>query len=62
MEDADAYDETVAAVYQRGYRMAGRVIREAMVQVTYGGPKRPAPEPEPDAAADATSSDAADEA
>lgn len=46
VEDADAYDETVAAVYQRGYRMGGKVIREAMVQVTFGGPKRPAPEAE----------------
>lgn len=42
VENADAFDETVAAVYQRGYRMGGRVIREAMVQVTYGGSKRPA--------------------
>ena len=40
VEDPDQPDETVAAVYQRGYRMGGRVIREAMVQVTFGGPKR----------------------
>ena len=44
VEDKDAFDETVAEVYQRGYRMAGKVIREAMVQVTFGGPKRPVPE------------------
>lgn len=42
-EDDKQYDETVAQVYQRGYRMGGKVIRTAMVTVTYGGPKRPAP-------------------
>lgn len=41
VEDAEAYDETVAQVYQKGYRMGERVIRTAMVTVTYGGPKRP---------------------
>ena len=41
-ENAEAYDETVAQVYQKGYRMGGKVIRSAMVTVTYGGPKRPA--------------------
>lgn len=46
VEDAEAYDETVAQVYQKGYRMGDKVIRSAMVTVTYGGPKRPAPEPE----------------
>ena len=46
VEDAEAYDETVAQVYQRGYSMGGKVIRSAMVTVTYGGPKRPTPEPE----------------
>ena len=46
VEDAEAYDETVAQVYQRGYTMGGKVIRSAMVTVTYGGPKRPTPEPE----------------
>ena len=40
-ENADTYDETVAQVYQKGYRMGGKVIRSAMVTVTYGGPKRP---------------------
>ena len=43
VEDKDAYDETVAQVYQKGYRMGDKVIRAAMVTVTYGGPKRPAP-------------------
>ena len=42
-EDDGQYDETVAQVYQRGYRMGGKVIRTAMVTVTYGGPKRPVP-------------------
>lgn len=41
VEDADAFDETVAQVYQKGYRMGGKVIRSAMVTVTFGGPKRP---------------------
>ncbi|MDO4399800.1 MAG: nucleotide exchange factor GrpE [Coriobacteriia bacterium] len=40
--DTEAYDETVAAVYQKGYKMGGKVIRPAMVTVTTGGPKRPA--------------------
>lgn len=43
-ENTEAYDETVAQVYQRGYRLGGKVIRPAMVTVTYGGPKRPEPE------------------
>lgn len=40
-ENSDVYDETVAQVYQRGYRMGGKVIRPAMVTVAFGGPKRP---------------------
>ncbi|HIY50496.1 MAG TPA: nucleotide exchange factor GrpE [Candidatus Olsenella avicola] len=44
VEDKDAYDETVAQVYQKGYRMGDKVIRTAMVTVTYGGPKRPTDE------------------
>lgn len=46
VEDKDAYDETVAQVYQKGYRMGNKVIRTAMVTVTYGGPKRPAEQEE----------------
>ncbi|HJA28367.1 MAG TPA: nucleotide exchange factor GrpE [Candidatus Olsenella pullicola] len=42
VEDKDAYDETVAQVYQKGYKMGDKVIRTAMVTVSYGGPKRPA--------------------
>ena len=41
VEDAEAFDETVAQVYQKGYKMGDKVIRTAMVTVTYGGPKRP---------------------
>lgn len=47
-ENKDAYDETVAQVYQKGYSMGGKVIRSAMVTVTYGGPKRPAEAAEDD--------------
>ncbi|MDY4041139.1 MAG: nucleotide exchange factor GrpE [Collinsella sp.] len=46
VEDADQFDETVNDVYQKGYRMAGKVLRPAMVTVTYGGAKRPASEPD----------------
>lgn len=51
VENADEYDETVADVYQKGYRMGGKVVRPAMVTVTYGGAKRPA-EPAEDGAAE----------
>lgn len=43
-ENKEVFDETVAQVYQQGYRMGGKVIRPAMVTVTFGGPKRPAEE------------------
>lgn len=52
VENADEYDETVADVYQKGYRMGGKVVRPAMVTVTYGGAKRPAEPAEDDAAED----------
>lgn len=51
VENADEYDETVADVYQKGYRMGGKVVRPAMVTVTYGGAKRPAEPAEDDAGA-----------
>lgn len=51
VENADEYDETVADVYQKGYRMGGKVVRPAMVTVTYGGAKRPAEPEEGDAGA-----------
>lgn len=41
VQDTDAYDETIASVYLKGYRMGGKLIRSPMVTVTYGGPKRP---------------------
>lgn len=44
VDDPSAFDETVAQVYQKGYRMGNKVLRAAMVTVTTGGPKRPAPE------------------
>ena len=59
VEDAAQYDETVNDVYQKAYRMADRILRSAMVTVTYGGEKRPAPEPEAapeDASADTAES------
>lgn len=52
VEDAEAFDETVAQVYQKGYKMGDKVIRTAMVTVTYGGPKRPAEEAKADEAAE----------
>ena len=39
--DEEAYDETVAEVYQKGYKMGKKVLRPAMVTVTTGGPQRP---------------------
>lgn len=42
VENKDVFDETVADVYQKGYRMGGKVVRPAMVTVAYGGEKRPA--------------------
>ncbi len=41
VEDAEAFDETVREVYQKGYKMGSKVLRPAMVTVTTGGPKRP---------------------
>lgn len=44
VDDAEAFDETVRDVYQKGYKMGSKVLRPAMVTVTTGGPKRPKPE------------------
>lgn len=44
VEDASVPDETVAQVYQKGYRMGEKVLRPATVTVTTGGPKREKPE------------------
>lgn len=57
-ENKDAYDETVAQVYQKGYSMGGKVIRNAMVTVTFGGPKRPTPKAEDDSEAEGGAKDA----
>ena len=58
VEDTEVYDETVAQVYQKGYRMGGKDIRTAMVTVTHGGPKRPV---EQDEQASDTNSDTGSE-
>ncbi len=42
VENTEVPDETVAEVYQKGYRMGKKVIRPAMVTVTTGGPAREA--------------------
>ena len=46
VEDASVPDETVAQVYQKGYKIGNKVLRPAMVTVTTGGPKRPKEETE----------------
>lgn len=46
IEDPSVPVNTVRDVYQKGYRMGGRVIRTAMVTVTKGGPARAAEEPQ----------------
>ncbi len=43
VDDASVPDETVAQVYQLGYRMGEKVLRPAMVTITTGGPKREKP-------------------
>lgn len=43
VDDPSVPDETVAQVYQKGYRMGDKVLRPAMVTVTTGGPKREKP-------------------
>lgn len=40
VENADMPDETVAQVYQKGYRLGKKVLRPAMVTISTGGPKR----------------------
>ena len=49
VEDTTVPDETVAQVFQKGYRMGTKVLRPAMVVVTSGGPARE-PEAEQDKA------------
>ncbi|WP_028263545.1 nucleotide exchange factor GrpE [Atopobium fossor] len=43
VDDANDYADTVRDVYQLGYRMGTKVIRPAMVTVTFNGPARPVP-------------------
>ena len=43
VDDPSRPDETVDAVYQKGFKMGGHVLRPAMVTVTTGGPKREKP-------------------
>ena len=42
--DESVPDETVAQVFQKGYKMGAKVLRPAMVVITTGGPKREAEE------------------
>lgn len=44
VEDEEQYEDTVAAVYQKGYELGGYVLRPAMVTITTGGTQRPAQE------------------
>jgi molecular chaperone GrpE len=44
VDDTSVPDETVAQVYQKGYKLGEKVLRPAMVTVTTGGPKRAAEE------------------
>ena len=46
VDDSSVPDETVAQVYQLGYRMGDKVLRPAMVTITTGGSKREKPEEE----------------
>lgn len=49
IDNPDIPDETVIDVYQKGYKLGGKVIRPAMVTVSQGGPKREAEEADKDA-------------
>lgn len=42
-EDTEVPEHTVIEVFQKGYRMHGRVLRPATVVVSTGGPERKAP-------------------
>lgn len=44
VDDKTVPDETVADVYQKGYKMGKKVLRPAMVTVATGGPKREDPQ------------------
>lgn len=53
VEDQNDFTDTVRDVYQPGYEMAGKVLRPAMVTVTYGGKTRPVEKVEADSDAGA---------
>lgn len=57
VDDTSVPDETVAEVYQKGYRMGNKVIRSAMVTVAVGGPKRDKEEDAEDSSDDSESSE-----
>ena len=40
VDDTSVPDETVAQVFQKGYRLGKKVLRPAMVTLATGGPKR----------------------
>lgn len=44
VDDPSQPEETVADVYQKGYKIGRKVLRPAMVTITQGGPKREKPE------------------
>ena len=44
VEDKDVEDETVLEVFQKGYKIANKVLRPATVVISTGGPKREKPE------------------
>lgn len=46
IDDPSVPDETVAQVFQKGYKMGAKVLRPAMVVITSGGPKRETEEAE----------------
>lgn len=46
VENTEMFNESVAAVMQKGYKMGKKVIRPAMVSVTTGGKNRPKPKDE----------------
>lgn len=41
IENKQMFDESIASVMQKGFKMGNKVIRPAMVSVTTGGEKRP---------------------
>lgn len=52
VENTDVFDESIASVMQKGYKMGKKIIRPAMVSVTTGGKKRPKPKEDDEIKAD----------